>query len=387
MGFAMIKKIDSCDYTIIASLFKSDNLKVSVAYKGEKANTSNLYILNEIPYDKSNLETFKTLFSIYSNKNRPREFVDFFVYNENFYSSFTYIEAPGIKEKFVKELVTSPFEERCKILENILIRIENIFKISPQILACVTEPENIRVDNQKNIILNYNLQNLDSYKNNAKEQINNHLHDIIYYLLQPECDAGFNKQLHIVLYKCKHGVYTSVPEMVIELKKAEQISKTSSWVGYLKYQYNLRKPTIKKITKTALSLAVVLGIGYLVYMKLNEGSRAGKSTLAVSIGNVMYNGNSQDSSEKSVSAVNEDNQASKDARGNVNLAEGLDIAYEDYIVQYDDTITSICQSYYNDESFVTAVSTFNGINVKEKLIPGSILKLPNRTAIALYSAK
>ena len=241
-------------------------------------------------------------------------------------------------------------------------------------------------DDEKNIIFNYNLKNINSYPENDTKLIYKHIHDIIFTILRQECEAGFNKQLHIVLDKCKKNVYSSIPEMIVDLKKAEKISKSSSWWGYIKSKFELKKPIISKASRVALITTIVFGTFYLVYSKLSEGQKRDLSA-AVSIGNLTYNANISDSSEKAVSSENEDNQASTKSQGETTLTKGLDIAYDDYIVQKGDTVSSICESYYNDVKFVTAVSTFNGISINENLTPGSILKLPNRTAIALYSTK
>lgn len=383
----MVKMNKDADYTLIATPYESSNMKISISYKGEKNLENNLFLINEIPYKEENLGIFKTLFKIFSSKKRPKEFLDFFTHDKKFYSVFKYAEAPTIKEKFDKELNTTAFNDRCKILENILIKIDKINRISPAILACVTEPENIKIDDKKNIIFIYNLKNIELYEKNSKEKINEHLHDIIFSILKQECEAGFNKQLHIVLYKCKKGLYNSIPEMVVDLKKAEKVSMTSSWMGYIKYQLSLRKPMIKKISQTSLTCAIALGLIYLGYSKIREGQAIGSASAIFSIGGINYNGNAEDESDKSVSTDNEDNQATSKSIGNVTLSEGLDLAYEDYIVQYGDTIESICKDYYKDASFVKAASSFNGMTEKDSLTPGSIFKLPNRTAIALYSTK
>lgn len=383
----MVKINKDADYTIIATPYENPNLKISISYKGEKNLQNNLFLINEMPYKDENLPIFKTLFKLFSSKNCPKEFLDFFTHNKKFYSVFKYTEAPTITEKFDKELNTTAFNDRCKILENILIKIEKIINCSSQIVACVSEPENIKIDDKKNIIFIYNLKNIELYKKNAREKINENLHDIIFTILKQECEAGFNKQLHIVLYKCKKGLYGSIPEMIVDLNKAEKVSMTSSWISYIKYQLSLRKPLIRKISQTSLTCAIVVGLFYLGYRKIKEGQAIGSASSIVSIGNINYNGNTEDESDKSVSTDNEDNQSTSKSIGNVTLSEGLDIAYEDYIVQYGDTIESICKNYYKDASFVKAASSFNGMTEKDNLTPGSIFKLPNRTAIALYASK
>ncbi|MGN1043938.1 MAG: hypothetical protein ACI4PR_03955 [Acutalibacteraceae bacterium] len=383
----MVKMNNKENYMAIATPYEDPNIKISIAYKGEKNLQNNLFLINEIPYNNKNLRTFKTLFNIFSNKNRPKEFLNFFIHDKKFYSVFNYTEAPTIKEKFNKNLNTTAFKDRCKILENILIKIDKIIHFSPEIVACVTEPENIKITDKKEILFIYNLKNIELYEKNAKEKINENMHDIIFATLKQECEAGFNKQLHIVLYKCKKGLYSSIPEMIIDLKKAEKVSMTSSWGSYLRYQLSLRAPLIKKISQTSLTCAIVIGLVYLGYTKIKEGQTIGSASAIVSIGNINYNGNAEDESDKSVSTDNEDSQSTSKSIGNVTLSEGLDIAYEDYIVQYGDTIESICEEYYKDASFVKAASSFNGMTEKDSLTPGSIFKLPNRTAIALYSTK
>lgn len=374
------------DYTVIANKYQSEKINIYIARKGRKNLTNNLYILNEIPYEPENIDIFKTLFFIYSNKNKPNEFCDFFVQKDNFYSVFKYQESPNIIQKYDKELSTSPFDERCKVLEQILMKIERINRLPKSVAECATESENICVDIDKNIIFNYNLKNIKTYKESKNNLIYEHIHHIIFTILRQECEAGFNKQLHIVLDKCQKGVYSSIPEMIVDLKKAEKISKTSSWWGYIKSKIEQKKPIIFKLARSTIATTIAIGIFYLAYSKLSEGQKRDIST-AISIGNLTYNASTSDSTEKAVSAENEDNQASNKSPGEITLTKGLDIAYDDYIVQYDDTVSSICESYYNDAKFVTAVSTFNEISTNEKLTPGSILKLPNRTAIALYSAK
>ncbi len=377
----------SFDYVVIANLFSGPEYSVLIGYKGENT-LDNLYIINEFECKKNELDTFKMLFSIFSSSQCPKEFVDFFVENERFYSVFKYVEAENIKQKFRKGFNFSPFDERCVILENILIRIDRIYNFPPSILGCLTELENIHIDEKKNIHLIYNFKNMEKYNNGKEAQalISQNIGKIIYTLLEPESEAKFNKPLHIVIDKCKRGVYRSIPEMVIELKKAEKISKTSSWFSYIKYQISLRKPLISKISKVSMISLVVAGVFYLAYSKLTEGQQSGTAATAVTIGEVTYNGNTEDESDKTV-AENIDNQTGTSKTGDIILPTGLDIEFEDYVVQHGDTIASICTSYYKDNRYITAVASFNGIETNETLTAGSILKLPNRTAIALYLSK
>ena len=118
--------------------------------------------MNEFSYEEENLEIFKTLFDVFFSSRRPKEFVDFFVENEKFYAVFKYVEFQGIKEKYAKEFNLSSFEDRCVILESILIYIDKIYRFPHTILGCMTEPANIKVDSENNVHFFYDLHNIDS---------------------------------------------------------------------------------------------------------------------------------------------------------------------------------------------------------------------------------
>lgn len=377
----------SFDYVVIANIFSDENISVLIGYKGENT-LDNLYIINELSYEDSHIETFKDLFWIYCSEDRPKEFVDFFVENDKFYSVFKYVETEDISRKFRKGFNLFKFDDRCIFLEDILIRIDRLQSFPVEVRGCLTEPQNIRVDDENNVHLIYNLQNIAKYKSeDAEELIAQNISHIIYTLLKPEADLKFNKSLHIVIDKCKRGVYRSVPEMVIDLKKAEKVSANSSWMGYIKYQISLHRPFINQVSRAGLAFFVVAGIVYLVHSKITEGQDSGSAPTAVTIGEISYSGDADDDSNKTVSTENVDNQTGSVSQSDIVLSEGLDIEYEDYIVQYGDTVSSICSEYYKDSKYMTAVASFNGISTDEKLTAGTILKLPNRTAIALYLSK
>lgn len=383
----MLKPTNHQDYVIIANLYESENVNVKLTYKGENK-LDNFYVLNEFPYNKDDVKLFKILFDLFNSKEKPHDFENFFVADDNFYAVFKYHQSPNIPLKFKKDLITAKFEERCFLLENILIRIEKYYRQPIEFVGCISEPENITVDDENNVHFTYNLKNMEQYSGKDKKIIFEHIHEIIYTILRPEADQGFNKQLHIVLDKCKNGVYTSIPELVVELKKAEAVSKASSWLSYIKYQFGLHKPQIMRFTKSAMAIVLIAGLYKIVYDKFHQGSQTASSTAAISIAGINYTGNQNDESDKTLNSENTVETTPKEnAQNGITLSEGLDMEYEDYIVQEDDTVASIAENYYKDKKYITAVATFNGISVNEKLTPGSILKLPNRTAIALYTSK
>ncbi|MDR1627216.1 MAG: hypothetical protein LBR79_00395 [Oscillospiraceae bacterium] len=373
-------------YTLVATLHSGKSMDVSVAYRGENTQ-SNLHIINKIPLEDKHIDLFKKLYFSFHESEKPREFEKFFVSEKYFYSIFKYVKAENIKQKFNKNICTTPFDERCKLLEYILMKIDKISTLPPEILASIIRPENILIDFDRHIHILYNFQRVFDYTQDPKLAIFKNIGDIIFTMLQAESEAKYNKALHVVLGKCKKGVYSSIPQLIVDLKKAAQISKNSNWLSYIKYQISLRKPIIDKVTKVVTGIAVVIGIVILAYNQINTNNYSDATIKTVSIGDITYSSGEKDESDKNVSTEKSASTGNNKQKQDITLMPGLDMEYEDYIVQYGDNIASICNTYYKDSSYVNAVATFNGIDASEKLIPGVILKLPNRTAIALYISK
>ena len=376
----------NADYTHVATLSKSEDVNVSIAYRGNNPQ-ENLYIINKIPLESKNLDLFKKLYFSFYESKKPNEFEKFFVSEKYFYSIFKYTKAESIKQKFNKNICTTLFDERCKILEYILMKIDKISTLPQEVLASILKPENILIDADRHIHILYNFEHVFEYKKDAKLAVFQNIGDIIFTMLQAEAEAKYNKSLHVILGKCKKGVYSSIPQLVVDLKKAEKISKNSNWISYIKYQISLRRPIINKVSRVVTGISLVIGLGVLIYNKINENNYSDSSIKAVAIGDITYSSGEEDESDKNVSSEKGPTNASKKETKDITLTPGLDIEYEDYIVQYGDTVSSICEAYYKDNKYVSAVATFNGIEASEKLVPGVILKLPNRTAIALYISK
>ena len=370
------------DYTLVGCLHSDENIEVLIAFKGENT-PENLYILNKIPFIKKNMELFKEFFFFFHSKNRVKEFEDLFVLDKNFYAVFKYKNCESIKAKFAKEVCVTVFDERCTYLEQILMKLNMLSNLPTGAMVCVTDPRNISIDEDKKVFINYNFSNMFKRGNHSEKDIYKNISDIIFTMLQMEAEVKYNKALHIVLEKCKNGVYSSIPQLTVDFKKAAKISKSTSLLSYLKYQLSLRKDKIAKITKYATTAAVIFGLAYLGYSNITKNTSPTSSAAVVSIGEVSYNGNSEDTSDKTISTEKE--ATVKDTtKSEINLSPGLDIEYEDYIIQYGDTIASICENYYKDATLESAVASFNNMTVNEKLVAGSLLKLPNKTAISLY---
>lgn len=370
------------DYVVVGTMHSDPNIEVLVAYKGTN-DPKNLYILNKIPFNERNQEIFKKFFFCFQDKNKVEDFEDMFVYDNNFYLIFKYVRCNSIKFKYAKDICVTVFDQRCDFLQKILIKFDRLSNFPIGAFASLTRPENVCVDEENKLRICYNFSTMFEKELCTKTQVYRNIHKIIYSVLQREADVKYNKALHIVLERCQNGIYKSIPQLAVDLKEASKTSKSTSLFSYIKYQISLRKDKIMTVTKYATSIAIAFGMVYLGYTKLFQRTGPASVTPVVAIGEVTYNGNTEDESSKEVS-TEKTKVKEESSYAEIALSPGLDIEYEDHIVQYGETITDICEAYYKDASLANAVATFNDMEIDEKLVAGTILRLPNKTAIALY---
>lgn len=370
------------DYMVIGTLHSDENIEVLIAYKGVN-DPDNLYILNKIPFNKKNSNLFKKFFFCFTSEDKIEDFEDMFVFDKNFYVVYKYKKCESIKFRFSKEVCVNVFEDRCSFIEKVLIKLDRLSNFPIEAFASITDPNNICIDSKNKLHVSYNLSKMFSANEFTMNDVYKNIYNIVSIILEREAEVKYNKSLHVVLERCKNGLYASIPELAVDLKEAEKISKSTGLISYIKYRISLRKGTISKVIKYSTITAVICGLVYLGYSKIFQNTASSPVASVVSIGDISYNGNSEDESSKNVSTEKNTSKKEKSS-SDISLSPGLDIEYEDYIVQYGDTISSICENYYKDATLSNAVSTFNDMEKEEKLIAGTILKLPNKTAIALY---
>ncbi len=389
------------NYIVIAKFFESDMINVQIAYK-EKNIDENLFIINEFPIKPETDEIFKALYFNYCSNEKIAEFVDFFTHNKKFYVVFKYKRRENIS-KFSKETNVANFDVRLRILEKILMKFQLLQERFPDyVVSSVTNVKNVMVDENNEVGLVYSLQNIFDYKKRIEDIpkkgdakymkrqgqrfIFENINDIIHIMLKREIKPFYNFGLKIVSKKCKSNIYKSIPQMFIELKKSANLAKNTTILSYLWFKFNQRKVFYMGILKTALTILIFCVAGNIVVSNLTSGLTSSTSPVAVEIGNEVYNASVEDKTSKEVAYEATPVTVNTEDMSNVKLAPGLDLPYEDYIVQYDDTLESICEAYYQNKTYKTCVATFNDIGENDILTAGSILRLPNKTAIAYQVA-
>ncbi|MDR1241048.1 MAG: hypothetical protein LBK29_04245 [Oscillospiraceae bacterium] len=375
------------DYKILADMKFGVNSETKIGFKG-KFPSNELFILNKFKHVKENSFFLKTLSIYFLSEFRTKDYHDFFSNNEHFYAIFKYKKNQNLNYRYNKNSCIASFDERLKVFENILIRTYNlleIHKIPFSIISTVLTPENITVDENKNEFFNFDLHLLQNNKNADEKTIFKNISNIILSIFEIESSLKYNKILQIIIKKCKFGLYDSIPKLIIEFKKSAGEIKVSSFSTYWKRQIELRKYLIPKLTQMIMAPAMVVALVYLIYKKLNSVNETTEGVKPVVIGEISYSAGTQDTSGKNITLqpiVMEETKSDKEI--GISLPPDALIEFDDYVVRKGDDIGSICETFYADKKFESAISGFNNLEKEDALLPGKILKLPNKASVAVY---
>lgn len=381
----MQKNLDISDYERIATLNKNVSSSIDV-YIAKLKGSNEFYIVNSFKHSKLNHETFRNFFFFYSNQSKTRDMTNFLTNDKYFYVIFKYNNYTNIKSKFSDEKNILNYTKRCDILKDILLKISILANMPIPAVICATKPENICIDKDNAPHITYNLEDYPKYTKHTIDSIFDNIADIISIILYKELEEKkitlnkiYNKPLIIVLDKCRKHIYKHIPELIVDLEKAEKLCDTTDIKSAATEQLNRKKMYLKRFAKFGMGIIIAASLFFLFKpLFVNKNIPQNSPT---TIGNIIYN-SQNNSTDKSVSVESPDPDPVPNIDySSVSIAPGTDIPYEEYIVQYGDTLESICVYYYNNQNLVHAVSSFNGISNSSNLIVGSILKLPNASSI------
>lgn len=374
-------------YNIVSTKSKSENLSVNVAFVGEFP-PENFFIINKFSHNDENNLLFKVFFQNFHSENRMDTFCDFFSKDNYFCAIFKYIENQNLKYKYNKKVCIDDFESRIKVFEGICIKIRSYMNKVPNVITlAISDPENILIDDNNQIFFNVDLQNIDKYKEEEKLFIENKnkyivkkLSEIFKCIFEVELDSKYNKIMHLIYDKGILGLYKSIEEYVVDLKKNSEKAKVSSFISYIKYQYKLRKKNAKKYVKLITIPLVASICVFLIYKKIKDFKGSNVPGQSMTIGEITYSGGA-DESAKSVDLDNSLSSKVEITRPKKpkTISKDADIDFTDYIVKFGDTPSSIAESYYGDKSLSSVITSFN--ETTGHLVPGSILRLPVKSVV------
>ena len=384
----MQKNLDISDYERIATLNKdvSSNVDVYIAKLKGNNNLNEFYIVNAFKHSKLHNETFRNFFFFYSNQNKVRDMTNFLTNDKYFFVIFKYNNYTNIKAKFSDEKNILNYPKRCEILKDILLKISVLNDMPVPAVICATNPENICIDNDNTPHITYNLEDYPKYAKHTSDSVFDNIAEIISIILYKELEEKkltlnkiYNKPLILVVDKCRKHIYKHIPELIVDLEKAEKLCDVTDLKSAATEQLNRKKMYFKRFAK--IGMGIIIAAALFFFFKPLFVNKNVPQNSPTTIGNTIYNPQNNEA-DKSVSVESSDPDPTPNIDySSVSIAPGTDIPYEEYIVQYGDTLESICTSYYNNKNLVHAVSSFNGISNSSNLIVGSIIKLPNASSI------
>ena len=372
-------------YKISSVRSSNDNISVYVGFIGG-VSSKETFIINKFKYEEKNKKVFKELFLYFKSKEKIESFRDFFSLDGYFYAVFDYFDEQNIIYKYRKQTCTSNFNERVKIFESLCIKISSYFskQIPAIILNCSLSPKNIVINDKYDVFFNFDMNssypNIDYEIYIDNKNIIKKIYDVFKIFFDIEISSKYNHVMKFILQKYKIGVYKLIPEVVVDLKNRYGEASISSFVQFWQYQFKIRKKIITKYINLTFVSMILIVLGMVIFNKVQSNFRSNAKNHGFSIGTVSYSPNSNASSDNSLFISGPSMETSLDSKNNkLIIPKGTDIDYEDYILKNNDTLNSISEQYYGDKSFAPMISSFNELS--GYLIPGSIIKLPIKSAV------
>lgn len=361
-------------YKTIASIVNNGKVRVFVGTK--KENISKTLLINE--FDNSYK---KNLLSFFSMKNSMVNSVieDFSIVKENFYIAFKYQKGCNIKDKFNESLNVYNLQSRMNMVEKFLIEVNTNSYLPLNIQLCALEPRNLVVNLEDEIKSNYNLSNISAYDNSNKKDLFKFISIMLKIVFNHEINIVKNEYIKLVIQKCQYNLYKTIPELIVELKKAYKKQSKNSLLLKLKYLIKIHKKEVDIITRVVPIIAasvVVCIVGYNILNQQKEGKY-------FKIGNIEYNAALADTKDNAIKITHKSQEVNT-IPIDLSLPSDTDIEFEDYIVKPEDTLSSICNLCYSDSKFINTIKSYNNIKSDDDLSPGTILKIPNETLVKDY---
>lgn len=370
------------NYNILGTLNSND---VYSSYIANKTDDNKTLLINEIPHNKHHQNLFKNMFSYYSSPNKTKDMIDFFAKQDKFYLVFKYQNFDSIEKAFSKKLNTFTYEQRCSILKNLLVKLDSLMPISLNVLTCITDIDNICIDNDNKAVIIYDLSKLNINNEPTINDIFKNIATIISTILKNELNQKSIVELKSIVKKCNEDYYKSIPQLIIELEKAENTFENKNIIKKAKNYFLENKYKLKKYSWT-LGVAAFVGFGLFIYNSLFvKGNNKVSDNATTTLGNIQYilNKETTDSSLLINPHSIEFSRPSSSHSLDLTLPSGIELSSEDYIVKNNDTLSSICESYYSNTDFISAVKSFNNMT-DENIYAGIILLLPNQEEVYNY---
>ncbi len=342
--------------------------------------SDHLLIVNRVTHSGKTKRLFRELFFYSSEKPEHSDFVELFNIDQDFFAVFKYYQAPSLTDLYGSgEGSTST---RLQVLIAALLRVNGNLSMPHAVVCSLLQPQNILVGDSGAIHLSYRLES-DFLDTHDQLMIWRQAASLLQFMLKKELSSSQYKQLKNIYKKCLAGLYSSFSELISDLKKSiEGLHETGLFYS-VKQSFLSRKAALAQITWLGSAVLLVFFAIYLVDTLSNADTVPVISI--TDIGNITYVA-AQGEKDNSVKISESSSSGSGPAFLN-NISPDTKLNSEDYIVQPEDTLASICSKKYGAAAYEKPVAAFNGLAQGENPEAGAILRLPSKDQLSAFIAK
>lgn len=364
-------------YEYLGTLAEEPKLSVHIA---KRPDSDRLLVVNRITESQELRPLFRDLYASYSRRGERSEFLELFSMGRNFYAAFQYYQGPNLAELYTG--CPGGTQKRLGLLTAALLQVYKAAGDLPDAVVCsVLQPENLLLDDDGCIHLFYRFRR-EFLPEGANCSIWAETAGLVAFMLDKELKDPYQKIIHNVHKKCVAGLYPSLPALINDLEK---VSGALEQTGFL---YTTKTFVLREKTRIAQIswLGIVTLFTFLIICLVNGvmGREALEAASLSDIGVITYVA-AQDEENNSLQLIDPNlPQTGNDVSFSGLPDEDTPLESEDYIVQPEDTLESVCSLYYGSGAYAELVAGFNGLDPQLELDAGSVLRLPLQDQLSRY---
>lgn len=366
-------------YEYLGALAEEPELSVRIA---KRSDSDRLLVVNRITESRQLRPLFRDLYASYARRGERSEFLELFSMDQKFYAAFQYHQGPTLAELY--ESCPGGTQKRLGLLIAALLQIYKAAGDLPEAVICsVLQPENLLLDDDGRVHLLYRFRR-EFLPEDAGCNVWAEVAGLVAFMLDKELRDPHQKVVHNVYKKCVAGLYPSLPALINDLERASGALGEAGFIQAVKIFLQREKIRIAQISWLGTVTLFTFLIIYLINGLL--GREALEAAKLSDIGIITYVA-AQDEKDNSLQLADPNPpQSGDDLRFSSLPDEDAPLESEDYIVQPEDTLESVCSLYYGSGAYAKLVAGFNGLDAQVQPDAGSVLRLPLRNQLAQYLA-
>jgi hypothetical protein len=231
----MLLHTDKRSFSVFQTLHSYKDVNVYLANEllddKQQANNANSrqYLINEIHSHDVIQLVIKDMLAL-QKESTFTEFIDVFTLDSKLYVVFSY-NKPYLLNTYINRHKLS-FANRVSLLQAYLFRLSTYMYLPMPILMSLIHEDNINVTPDEDIYFHFAFHPANLQPALTKQILFAEIALIIGKMFSDELTTHKGKQLRLIMQKCERNVYSSIPEIVKDVKQLDSrpfADKAKSW--------------------------------------------------------------------------------------------------------------------------------------------------------------